>query len=196
MSARGAPDFADVEPGRRAWLYAILARAELAVGPPVRGGASGSSAAKLARPGSGLPYAEAAVLCARAPARRARAEPALRAPRSWRDSVGAVIQAGARAGRSPAALAADDETAIPLLERAESELGGFGAVRLRDEAARELRRRGVKTGARRRRATGGDGLAGLSPAASARSPTWSRSAAPTRRSRPSCSCPRRRSRAT
>ena len=35
-------------------------------------------------------------------------------------------------------------------------------MRLRDEAARELRRRGVKTGARRRRSAGGDGLAGLS----------------------------------
>ena len=35
-------------------------------------------------------------------------------------------------------------------------------MRLRDEAARELRRRGVKTGARRRRAAGGEGLDSLS----------------------------------
>ena len=77
------------------------------------------------------------------------------------DAAGAVIQA-ARARTLAGSLISDDETAIPLLERAESELGGFGAVRLRDEAARELRRRGVKTGARRRRAPGGDGLGGLS----------------------------------
>ena len=76
------------------------------------------------------------------------------------DSVGAVIQAGR--ARTLAGRAADDEIGVPLLERAESELGGCGAVRLRDEAARELRRRGRKSGARRRRAPGGEGLASLS----------------------------------
>ena len=35
-------------------------------------------------------------------------------------------------------------------------------MRLRDEAARELRRRGRKSGARRRRAPGTEGIAGLS----------------------------------
>ncbi len=34
MSAGGAPEFPGVEPGRRAWLYAILARAELALDRP------------------------------------------------------------------------------------------------------------------------------------------------------------------
>src|SRR4051812_286251 len=65
MSAGGAPEFADVEPGRRAWLYAVLARAELALGGTgaaeawvMRGGAAAA--------GLTLPYAEAAVLCARA----------------------------------------------------------------------------------------------------------------------------------
>ena len=77
------------------------------------------------------------------------------------DSVGAVIQAAPRP-HARGERAADDEVAIPLLERAESELGGCGAVRLRDEAARELRRRGRKAGARRRRAPGGEGLGGLS----------------------------------
>jgi DNA-binding NarL/FixJ family response regulator len=76
------------------------------------------------------------------------------------DSVGAVIQAGR--ARTLAGRAADDEIGVPLLERAESELGGCGALRLRDEAARELRRRGHKSGARRRRAPGGEGLASLS----------------------------------
>ena len=65
MSAGGAPEFPGVEPGRRAWLYAILARAELALGRPaaarewVERGEAGAA-------GLGLPYAEAAVLCARA----------------------------------------------------------------------------------------------------------------------------------
>ena len=38
----------------------------------------------------------------------------------------------------------------------------MGAVRFRDEAARELRRLGRRVGARRRRAAGGPGLASLS----------------------------------
>jgi DNA-binding NarL/FixJ family response regulator len=73
------------------------------------------------------------------------------------DSVGAVIQASR--ARLLAGRISDD---IALLQRAESDLAACGALRLRDEAARELRRLGVKTGARRRRATGADGLAALS----------------------------------
>ncbi|HEX6020577.1 MAG TPA: helix-turn-helix transcriptional regulator, partial [Solirubrobacter sp.] len=71
------------------------------------------------------------------------------------------LQAG-RARTLAGRAAGDDEVAIGLLERAESELGGCGAVRLRDEAARELRRRGHRAGARRRRAAGTEGLAALS----------------------------------
>src|SRR4051794_9099261 len=65
MSAGGAPEFTGVEPGRRAWLYAILTRAELALGrraPAAEWVARGERAAA----GLGLPYAEASVLCARA----------------------------------------------------------------------------------------------------------------------------------
>jgi len=164
MAAGGAPEFPGVEPGRRAWLYSILARAELALKRPaaarewVRRGEETAA-------GLGLPYAEAAVLCARAqleleaPGDGDPLGAALRAA-ELADSVGAVIQAGR--ARLLAGRATGDETGLPLLERAESELGGCGAVRLRDEAARELRRRGRKTGARRRRSAGGDGLAALS----------------------------------
>ena len=177
MSAGGAPEFHGVEPGRRAWLYAILARAELALNRPAAA-ADWVARGEAAAAGLGLPYAEAAVLCARAqldldgagaratarlpPDPASAAGPLASALRAAElaDSVGAVIQAGR--ARTLAGRAADDEVGVPLLERAESELGGCGAVRLRDEAARELRRRGVKTSARRRRATGGDGLAGLS----------------------------------
>jgi DNA-binding NarL/FixJ family response regulator len=164
MSAGGAPEFAGVEPGRRAWLYAILARAELALDRPAAA-AEWVARGEATAAGLGLPYAEAAVLCARAQLHldAAEASPAFAAAlraEELADSVGAVIQAGR--ARTLAGRAADDEVGLPLLERAESELGTCGAVRLRDEAARELRRRGRKTTARRRRATGTDGLAGLS----------------------------------
>ena len=154
MSAGGAPEFPRTEPGRRAWLYAVLARAELALGR------KGAAEAWVARGEAAvapltLPYARAAVLCARAlvdadagPAREAAA---------CADGVGAVIQA-ARARTLAGRLDGD----VAALEQAESELAAVGAVRLRDEAARELRRLGRKTSTRRRRAPGGDGLASLS----------------------------------
>ena len=65
MSAGGAPDFPGVEPGRRAWLYAILARAELALERPAAA-AEWVARGEAAAAGLGLPYAEASVLCARA----------------------------------------------------------------------------------------------------------------------------------
>jgi DNA-binding NarL/FixJ family response regulator len=71
--------------------------------------------------------------------------------------VGAVIQA-ARARTLAGRLAGD----VAALEQAESELGAVGAVRLRDEAARELRRLGRPASARRRRSAGGEGLGSLS----------------------------------
>src|SRR4051812_42164439 len=194
MSAGGAPEFADVEPGRRAWLYAVLARAELALG---RAGAAESwvMRGEAAAEGLTLPYAEAAVLCARAlvaldgapvqtngdarrkPAATARglstaavaasetgaALAAATRAAELADSVGAVIQAARARTLAGRALAASDRAAaVALLERAESELAACGALRLRDEAARELRRLGRRSGARRRRATGGEGLASLS----------------------------------
>jgi DNA-binding CsgD family transcriptional regulator len=194
MSAGGAPEFRGVEPGRRAWLYAILARAELALDRPAAA-ADWVARGERTAAGLGLPYAEASVSCARAQLELAHGEGAAAGGESaaargestaargestaargdgaaagenaaleWAlraaelaDGVGAVIQA-ARA-RILAGRAGDNAA---LLQRAESELGACGAVRLRDEAARELRRRGVKTGARRRRAAGGEGLDSLS----------------------------------
>jgi DNA-binding CsgD family transcriptional regulator len=154
LAAMSSADFGGIEPGRRAWLYAILARAELALGHRATA-ADWVARGEAAAAGLGLPNAEAAVLCARAELHGSR-EPALRAV-ELAESVGAVIQA-ARA-RILAGRAAGD---VGLLERAAADLGNAGAVRLRDEAARELRRRGVKATNRRRRAPGGDGLAALS----------------------------------
>ncbi len=154
MSAGGAPEFPRTEPGRRAWLYAVLARAELALGR------KGAAEAWVVRGEAAvepltLPYARAAVLCARALA-DGDAAPAREAA-TLADGVGAVIQA-ARARTLAGRLDSD----VALLEQAESELAAVGAVRLRDEAARELRRLGRPAAARRRRATGGEGLASLS----------------------------------
>src|SRR4051794_23610733 len=104
MNAAGAPDFLGVEPGRRAWLYAILARAELALRRPAAA-ADWVTRGETAAAGLGLPYAEAAVLCARAQL-DGSAEPALRAV-ELAESVGAVIQA-ARA-RTLAGQAVEDD---------------------------------------------------------------------------------------
>jgi DNA-binding CsgD family transcriptional regulator len=168
MADAGAPDFAHVEPGRRAWLYSVLGRAELARGNRsvaeewiVRG--------EEIAAGLGLPHAEATARFARALAQleagdAAGAAQTAVAATELADSVGAATQAArarALAGRAFAA-AGDNESAVAWLERAESELGACGAVRYRDEAARELRRLGRRVTARRRRAAGSSGLESLS----------------------------------
>ena len=186
MSAGGAPEFPDVEPGRRAWLYAVLARAELALGRPGAADgwvARGEAGAAASRSPTRMPPCLLA-RARRAGGRRRGGDQRPRDPRGatqavasgvatalaaatraaeLADSVGAVIQAArARTLGGRALAGSDPEAAIALLERAESELAACGATRLRDEAARELRRLGRKTGARRRRATGGEGLGSLS----------------------------------
>ena len=168
MADAGGPEFVHVEPGRRAWLYAILARAELDLGHVVVAEDWVARGERLAQT-LGLGYVEGAVAYARAvleldrgDARRAL-DQAERAVRRAADAGAAVQAARARivAGRA-AAAAGDVESAAAWLERAEAELAAMGAVRFRDEAARELRRLGRRVGARRRRAAGGPGLASLS----------------------------------
>jgi len=168
MADAGGPEFVHVEPGRRAWLYAILARAELDLGHAIVAEDWVARGERLSQT-LGLGYVEGAVAYARAlleldrgDARRAL-EAGERAVRRAADA-GAVVQAArARivAGRA-AAAAGDRDGAVAWLERAEAELAAIGAIRFRDEAARELRRLGRRVGARRRRATGGPGLASLS----------------------------------
>ena len=109
MSAGGAPEFAGVEPGRRAWLYAILARAELALGRP--GAAADWVRARRGRRRRPRPPLRRSLRALRPRAarrqtrrrrvaarrRRAAARPPRRARPSraaeLADSVGAVIQA-------------------------------------------------------------------------------------------------------
>ena len=172
--ARGLPD--RNERGGRARVRGRRARpARVAVRDPrsrrARAGRPAAAADWVARgeaaaAGLGLPYAEAAVLCARAQldsdgagtgtARLYSPRPPFAPPSSPIRSARSSRPAGPhtrppRGGR---------RGGLPLLERAESELAGCGAVRLRDEAARELRRRGgrpARGGGARRAATGSPG---------------------------------------
>ena len=209
MRAGGTPDFADVEPGRRAWLYAVLARAELALGDrraaeawvdARRGGRGRASASR---------YAEAPCCCTpRAAIATRRAGDAARAPPSSRPGgrrradVGrgaarprprwARIARGRGAGRGRAARRRRPR----LLERAEPSWRRCGAARYRDEAARELRRLGARVGrAPAAGRGGGEGSTPVRPRARDRRAGGAR-AAPTARSPASCSCRRRPSRAT
>jgi DNA-binding NarL/FixJ family response regulator len=168
MVDAGGPEFAGVEPGRRAWLYAILARAELALGREAVAEDWVARGERLQRT-LGLGYAEGSVAYARTMLELARGDARSALEQAQRavtcaDSAGAAVQASrARilAGRA-AAKAGDVESATTWLERAEAELAAMGAVRFRDEAARELRRLGRRVGARYRRAEGGSGLTSLS----------------------------------
>ncbi len=168
MADAGGPEFARVEPGRRAWLYGILARAELALGHRVAAedwvarGELLARALELGHVEGAVAYARALLELARGDARGAL-EHAERAARRAAEA-GAVVQAArARiaAGRAAAATG-DAAAAAAWLERAEAELAAMGAVRFRDEAARELRRLGRRVGARQRRGRRGAGLASLS----------------------------------
>jgi hypothetical protein len=154
----GAPGLARIEPGRRAWLLALLARAELARGAP-EAAEDWLERAEAVVSRLDLPYAESAVRHSRAllalhagePARAAQLaeEAAERAA-----AVGADVQAArarALAGRAKGA-AGDREGALASLARAEAVLTACGAFRLRDEAARDLRRLGLRVAARQRRA--------------------------------------------
>jgi DNA-binding CsgD family transcriptional regulator/tetratricopeptide (TPR) repeat protein len=168
MADAGGPDFPQVEPGRRAWLYAALARAELELGHGVVADAWVARGEAL-QAQLGLGHVEAAVAHAHALAdlRRGDAPGALaqaqRAERAAADAGAAVMAARARTVAGRAAAAAGDPGAAAWLEHAEAELAAMGALRLRDEAARELRRLGRRVGARRRRApAGAGGLASLS----------------------------------
>ncbi len=168
LRAAGAPELALIEPGRRAWLYAVLARAEIARGD--RGAAEGWAArGEATAEGLGLPLTDAwllhvrAMLALEAGDASGAAAAALQAA-DLAASVEAPVPAARCRTLAGTALAAAGrgEEAVRELTRAEAELGALGAARLRDEAARELRRLGRRVGARQRRAAAGSGLEALS----------------------------------
>jgi DNA-binding NarL/FixJ family response regulator len=164
----GAPAFAAIEPGRAAWLLGVLARAELERGDPEAARAAIARARELLA-GMSLPLMESTVVQAEALLALADGAPDRAAElaadgAALADGVGAVVHAArlrALAGQAHAA-AGDREGALALLKRAEGELAGFGAHRLRAEAARELRKLGVRVAGRQRRGASGGGLSALS----------------------------------
>jgi DNA-binding CsgD family transcriptional regulator len=165
--AVGSPDFPLIEPGRRAWLYATLARAELARGDRVAAEAWAARSEETVA-GLGLPLAEAWLLLARAgialeagdPGRAAElAQAAVERAEGVRAPL-AAARCRTLAGTALAAAGRRDD-GVRELARAESELAALGAARARDEAARELRRLGERVAGRQRRG-GGEGLEALS----------------------------------
>jgi ATP/maltotriose-dependent transcriptional regulator MalT len=164
----GAPELSRIEPGRRAWLQALLARAELARGRPA-GAQEWVDRAEGVLSGLDLPLAESAVLHARALLAIDAGDPAEAARLAERsahraDAVGAAVQAARSRALGGRALseAGAREAGLALLGRAEAELTACGAHRMRDEAARDLRRLGQHVTARQRRSTRGVDLGGLS----------------------------------
>ena len=177
MSAGGAPEFAGVEPGRRAWLYAILARAELALGRRGRrGGVGGARRGGRGRPrrsryARGRRAVRARAARARAPGDAARPRAAGREPRPAAAAADARRRGASRPARcarrsAGARAAARAATRARRRSRCSSarrpSWPRCGAVRLRDEAARELRRLGRACRARGAGAAGGGGLDSLS----------------------------------
>jgi DNA-binding CsgD family transcriptional regulator len=165
--AVGMPDFPSIEPGRRAWLYAVLARADLARGD--RAAAERWAArSEETLAGLDLPLAEAWLLHSRAAIALAGGDPAEAASLALAaaeraESVDAPLPAARCRTLAGEALAAAGrrEDGVRELQRAEAELSALGAARYRDEAARELRRLGERVTARQRRG-GGEGLDALS----------------------------------
>jgi DNA-binding CsgD family transcriptional regulator len=164
----GAPDFRHVDPGRRAWLYALLAQAELALG---RRAAAEDWLARGERTTQGLDLSlrTAEVLHARALLLLAADDPdeaahAGRDAMQRADSVGAVVQSARSRTLLGAALGrcGKPEEGVALLRQAEAQLASYGARRARAEAVRELRRLGRRPATPQRRGAGGQGLDALS----------------------------------
>jgi DNA-binding CsgD family transcriptional regulator len=160
MEAAGGPRLERLEPSLSSWLLLARVRAAVAVGQ-VDDAARwadelGTLTARLP-----LPVSAARATCARAEvllARgdRAAAELAERAA-TTADGAGAPLDAtDARllAGRALAA-AGDADRAKAMLQRVAADAGRGGALRLRDAAARELRRLGTRVSAESRRAAQG-----------------------------------------
>ena len=165
--AVGMPDFPSIEPARRGWIYAVLARVDLARGDRAAAEAWAARSEEVLE-GLGLPLAETWLLHSRAAIALAGGDPAAAADLALdaaarAESVDAPLPAArcrTLAGEALAAAGRRDD-GIRELQRAETELSALGAARHRDAAARELRRLGQRVAARQRRG-GGEGLDVLS----------------------------------
>ena len=141
--AVGMPEFPSIEPGRRGWIYAALARTDLARGDREAAQAWADRSERVLE-GLGLPFADAWLLHARA-AIALDAGDAEVAVRLAFEAIerGEAVEAPLTAARcrtlAGVALAAAGrrEEGVRELTRAEAELSALGAARHRDEAARE-----------------------------------------------------------
>jgi DNA-binding NarL/FixJ family response regulator len=168
LMALGAPDFSLIAPVWQEWWTAALARASLAVGDAT-GAERWADVSDAAAQRLGLPMSDAFAARAKALVALSRGDLDDAVATAIRSSARAS-QAGARveaarsqivAGRALAAGGRHGE-AREHLAVAEVDLSACGALRVRDEAARELRALGVRPAARTRRAAGVDGVASLS----------------------------------
>jgi DNA-binding NarL/FixJ family response regulator/tetratricopeptide (TPR) repeat protein len=168
LRVAGLPDLALIEPGRRGWLYAVLARAELARGDADAAAEWAARSEETVR-GLDLPLAEAWSLHARALLDLAAGDAASAARLALQaaehaDAVRTPVPAARCRALAGVALAeaGDRAAAIRQLARAEDELRACGADRHRDEVARQLRRLGHRAATRRRRADRRPSLGALS----------------------------------
>jgi DNA-binding CsgD family transcriptional regulator len=167
MRAVGMPEFPSIEPGRRSWMYAALARTELARGDR-EAAQRWVERGEAIVGGLGLPLSEAWLLHARAAIALEAGDPSAAASLALdgagrAESIDVPLTAArcrTLAGTALVAAGRRDE-GVAELTRAESELSQLGATRYRDEAARELRRLGERVSARQRRSSG-EGLDALS----------------------------------
>ena len=157
VSAAGA-GLEAADPTWRSWLFLQLVRAALATGA-VEDADRWASAATVHTSALRLPAGEARAASARAEVLLARGDAAAAATLAEHAAVAAerasahldAADARVLAGR---ALTAADDTARAklLLQRAAADAGRGGALRLRDAAARELRRLGTRVSAESSRA--------------------------------------------
>ena len=167
LDAAGGPDLPRLAPGWRPRWHELLTRTALALGDRDAARAWAARAGEVAE-GLGLAWASGWASSAGGHVLLAEGE-LPRAAGAWLEAVAqfegrglrlAASGSRLRAGKALAAAGEIDRGATEL-ERAHTELGAMGAVRLRDDAARELRRLGrrvARTGGR----GGGTGLAALS----------------------------------
>jgi DNA-binding NarL/FixJ family response regulator len=167
LDAGGGPDLPLNERLYQPLWYGVLTRAELALGQLER--AEGwAERAETAGDGLGLPgrtgwaqHARAEVILARGNA-VAAAELALAATDSLSQAENRIDAERARILHGVALAAAGDRAhAIAALEHARTELEACGALGLRDQAARELRRLGRRVPRRARASV--DAIGALSP---------------------------------
>ena len=164
LEAGGGPELPEILPGERPAVLAALAEAELRRGDLP---AAERAAARLDAARTGAPVDRALAARTRAAVLLAQERPGEAAATAARGAaVGSAPLEAARArALEGVALARTGDRArgVAALKAAAADLERFGALRLRDEAARELRRLGVRTWRRGPAAAhGAEGLDALS----------------------------------